>query len=160
MVVSAPSSASANSPLARAISATSAREPSVSAAAVVDGEQEAAGERRELLVGAQRTVELGHDGVRRRERSGMAPGERAREHVAHELVPGGGQQAGVGQQLGDVLARLGGQAADLEVGARGELDDAVAEAGGDRDVPELGGRDAAAGQADARQPSVLGWHAA
>ena len=82
-------------PSRSATSATSARAPSARPLPSSTANRKRPGSAAKRRVGAEPAVELGHDRVGRGERRGMPPGERAREHVAHELVLGRRQQPGV-----------------------------------------------------------------
>ena len=94
------------------------------AAAVVDGEQGAARQRRQRLVGAQRVVEGVHQ-LRDVIEPADAAGHGRLQDVAHAIVGGVGEHprflGGVGE------ARHVADAADLHVAAGGEVDVAVTE---------------------------------
>ena len=154
-----PASTSANrtSPeSASAFSATSASQPRREPAAVVDREQEAPRERRQSRVLAQAAVELGRRSrPSRRAQRAWRPASGLASTLRTSSCSAEGSEPGILEQLGHPLARCGREPADLQVGARGQLDDAVPESRGACDRLELARRDAAAGQAHARQPAVL-----
>jgi hypothetical protein len=92
------------------------------APAVVHGEQEAAGQVRRPLLGAQERVEAGGPRLHAR------PRERRDDHVPYPLVPFGGQQVRLAQQVRQPESAAFAEAPQLHVAARGEGEVAVAEA--------------------------------
>ncbi len=140
----------------RRCSATSAPRAEGQSAAVVDREQEAPRERRQPRVVAQAAVELrrrSHPSRRAPRRAGRPAGSRARCARARARPTAAAPASS--SSSATALARRRRESADLQVRARGELDDAVAESRGRGDRLELARSDAAAGQAHARQPAVL-----
>ena len=94
---------------ATAMRATSACWLERHAAAVVDGEQEAAGQLRELDVGAERAIERRDDRIGRGHGVRMAAGDRARDDVADAVVQRRRQEPGAGEQLRERTRRPRGR---------------------------------------------------
>ena len=85
----------------------------------------------------------------------MTPGERRGQDVAHALVLQRGQQAAAGEDAREPLPVVVAQPPNLDVRARGELDEAAAELRGLADRLELTRRQATPGRAYAREPAIL-----
>ncbi len=125
------------------------------AGAVVEGEQEAAGQRRERGGGQQGRVQGVDQGAQRRA-AGQA-GQRAGGDVAGAVVLGRGKQAGGGGRGGEGVPVGGAQAAELDVAAGGDVDAVVAEVPGQGGQgPPARGGGVTAGQADTRDQAVAG----
>ena len=160
MLVGAPARASASvgRPPGSAIRATSARGSSRHAAAVVDREQEAPGQRCEGRIGAERAVELDDD--RRRSRAsaaGWRPASGLARTLRTQLVLGRRQQA-AGARAARRAARPRPRRSPriCRLARDVELDEAAAEPRGARRSPRADattrGRP---GSAHAREPAVL-----
>ncbi len=132
-------------------------EPGDVAPAVVEREQETAGEARGPVGGAQGGVQLAGPSRRVGVPVAVDPGERRGDDVADALVPVGGQQSGGAQPRAELQAAAVGQAPELDVAPRGGLQVAVAQGlGGVGQHPDLTCRQQSAGQPDSGEGPVVG----
>jgi hypothetical protein len=95
------------------------------AAAVVDREEEASAEVRQLGVGAHGVVETDHEGTYITPPAGVEAGERGGYDVAHQLVGGRRHEAGRGERGVDVGGQRVRKATHLKGGPGGELDSRI-----------------------------------
>jgi hypothetical protein len=126
------------------------------APAVIQREQEPAGQRGQLGVGAQPAVQLSDQRADVQRTHPVAAGQRRGQHVARPVVRHRGQQPLAGQPGGQRHLGTRREAAQLQVAPGGQLQPAVAELGGQAGEPyEFVPGQGSAGDPDAGQPAVL-----